>query len=135
MLMPRSDGPFEILEKIGLNAYKVDLLGDYGVPAAFNVADLSPYYDEDEELSILRSNSNQAGENDGDHQDQALNKQPASLHIHSSPKEVKNIHALVKNTLEYSDRMWADSIENWPGFVHFLGLEGEGMIDCFAPSL
>ena len=24
-LMPRSDGPFEILEKIGPNAYKVDL--------------------------------------------------------------------------------------------------------------
>ena len=43
-LMPRSDGPFEILEKIGPNAYKVDLPGDYGVSATFNVADLSPYY-------------------------------------------------------------------------------------------
>ena len=72
---------------------------------------------------------------DGDHQDQALNMQPASLHIHSSPKEVKNIYALVKNTLEHSDRIWADSTGNWPGFVHLLGLEGEGMIDCFAPSL
>ena len=39
--MPRSDGPFEILEKIGPNAYKVDLPGDYGVSATFNVADLS----------------------------------------------------------------------------------------------
>ena len=73
--------------------------------------------------------------NDGDHQDQAFNKQPASLHIHSSPKEVNNIHALVKNTLEHSDRIWADSIENWPDLVHLLGLEDEGMIDCFAPSL
>ena len=30
-LMPRSDGPFEIIEKVGPNAYKVDLPGDYGV--------------------------------------------------------------------------------------------------------
>ena len=37
---PRSDGPFEILEKIGPNAYKVDLPGEYGVSATFNVADL-----------------------------------------------------------------------------------------------
>ena len=51
-LMPRSDGPFEILEKVGPNAYKVDLPGDYGVSATFNVSDLSPYFD-DEPLPIL----------------------------------------------------------------------------------
>jgi len=56
--MPRSDGPFEILEKIGPNAYKVDLPSDYGVSATFNVADLSPYHDEDEEILSLWSNSN-----------------------------------------------------------------------------
>jgi len=66
-LMPRSDGPFEILEKIGSNAYEVDLPGEYGVSTTFNVADLSPYYDEDEEIPSLRSNSSQAGEDDGDH--------------------------------------------------------------------
>jgi len=66
-LMPRSDGPVEILEKIGPNAYKVDLPGDYRVSVNFNVVDLSPYYDEDDEIPSLRSNSNQAGENDGDH--------------------------------------------------------------------
>jgi len=61
-LMPRSDGPFEILEKIGPNAYKVDLPGEYGVSATFNVADLSPYYDPSDDLPSLRSNSHQAGE-------------------------------------------------------------------------
>jgi len=71
---------------------------------------------------------------DGDHHDQALEEQQASPHVHSTPKEVKNIHVLVKNTLEHSDRMWPDSIENWAGFVHLLGLEGEGMIDCFSPA-
>ena len=67
----------------------------------FNVDDLSPYYDEDEELPSLRSNSNQAGEDDGDHHEQAPSTQPASPYIHSSPKEVKNIHALVKETAEH----------------------------------
>jgi len=104
-LMPRSDGPFEILEKIGPNAYKLDLPEDYGVSATLNVADLSPYYDEDEELPSLRSNSNQVGENDGDHHEQAPSIQPARPHIHSSHKEVKNIHSLVKNTVEHSDRI------------------------------
>ena len=40
-LNPRGDGPFQILEKINDNAYKVDLPGEYNVSATFNVADLS----------------------------------------------------------------------------------------------
>ena len=66
--MPRSDGPFEVFEKIGPNAYKIDLPGDYGVSTTFNMADLSPYYDDNEELPSLRSNSNLVRDNDGDHQ-------------------------------------------------------------------
>uniref|UniRef100_A0A2N9HHN4 Reverse transcriptase n=1 Tax=Fagus sylvatica TaxID=28930 RepID=A0A2N9HHN4_FAGSY len=37
------DGPFQILEKINDNAYKVDLPGEYKVSATFNVSDLSPF--------------------------------------------------------------------------------------------
>ena len=62
--MPRADGPFEIVERVNNNAYKVDLPGDYGVSATFNVADLSPYL-EDDHLANLRSNSSQQGEDDG----------------------------------------------------------------------
>ena len=62
--MPRVDGPFEVLERINDNAYKIDLPGDYGVSASFNVADLSPYL-EDDYLVNLRTNSSQPGENDG----------------------------------------------------------------------
>ena len=58
-VMPILDGPFKVLERIGPNAYKVDLLGEYRVSVTVNVADLSPYYKEDEELPSLRSNSNQ----------------------------------------------------------------------------
>ena len=37
---------FEILERINDNVYKVDLPGDHGVFITFNVADLSPYLDD-----------------------------------------------------------------------------------------
>jgi len=53
--MSRADGPFEVLEHINDNAYKVDLPRDYGVSSMFNVADLSPY-EEDNYLYDLRSN-------------------------------------------------------------------------------
>ena len=64
-LMPRADGPFEVLERINDSAYKVDLPGDYGVLATFNVTDLQPY-EEDDHLSNLRANSIQQGEDDGE---------------------------------------------------------------------
>jgi len=46
------------------NAYKVNLPGEYGVSATFNVADLSLYL-EDDHLPNLRTNSPQQGEDDG----------------------------------------------------------------------
>ena len=42
-LAPRGDGPFQVLERINDNAYKIDLPGEYNVSATFNVADLSPF--------------------------------------------------------------------------------------------
>ena len=41
--MPSGDRPFQVLERINDNAYKIDLPGEYGVSATFNVADLSPF--------------------------------------------------------------------------------------------
>jgi hypothetical protein len=41
-LLPRGDGPFQVVERINDNAYKLDLPGEYAVSASFNVADLSP---------------------------------------------------------------------------------------------
>lgn len=59
--MPRAEGPFEVLEKVNDNAYKVDLLGDFRVPATFKVADLSPYFPDDY-LVDLRITSSEQGE-------------------------------------------------------------------------
>ena len=36
-LQPREDGPFQVLEKINDNAYKIDLLSKYNVSNTFNV--------------------------------------------------------------------------------------------------
>lgn len=36
-LMPREDGPFQIIKRINDSVYKVDLSGDYGVSAIFNI--------------------------------------------------------------------------------------------------
>ena len=55
-LMPRADGPLGILERVNDNVYKANFHGDYGVSATFNVADLSPYL-EDDHLANLRENS------------------------------------------------------------------------------
>jgi hypothetical protein len=42
-LLPRADGPFKVLQRIGENAYKIELPGEYGLSATFNVSDLAPY--------------------------------------------------------------------------------------------
>ena len=42
-LQPRGDGPFQVLERINDNAYKIDILGEYGVSSSFNVANLTPF--------------------------------------------------------------------------------------------
>jgi len=57
-LMPRADGPCQVLKRINNNAYKIYLPEEYGVSATFNMADLSPYL-EDDALENLRANFSQ----------------------------------------------------------------------------
>ena len=45
-LKPRVDGLFKIIEKIGDNAYKLELLDDYDISPIFNVKDLRSYHGE-----------------------------------------------------------------------------------------
>ena len=61
-LLPRGDGPFQVLERINDNAYKLDLPGEYNVSATFNVTDLSPFDIGDD----LRTNPFQEEGNDED---------------------------------------------------------------------
>ncbi|GJW10212.1 reverse transcriptase domain-containing protein [Tanacetum coccineum] len=47
-LKQRGDGPFRIVQCMGNNAYKVELLGHYDVSATFNVKDLYLFHGENE---------------------------------------------------------------------------------------
>lgn len=49
--MSKGDGPFQILETINDNAYKVDLSSDYGVSAIFNIFNISLFNVDDESRS------------------------------------------------------------------------------------
>ena len=59
-LDPRGDGPFQVLERINDNAYKIELPGEYNVSTTFNVSDLSPF----DVGSDSRTNLFEEGEND-----------------------------------------------------------------------
>jgi len=60
--MTRRDGPYKVVQKVGENAYKIELLGEMQVFATFNVRDLTLYLEDDEEYDEhLRTNSLQGG--------------------------------------------------------------------------
>ena len=58
-LLPRGDDPFQVLEWINDNAYKLDFPGEYNVSATFNVSDLGSFDVGDD----LRTNPFQEEEN------------------------------------------------------------------------
>lgn len=43
---PRNNGPFQVLERINNNAYKLDLPSEYNISASFIVSNLSLFYNE-----------------------------------------------------------------------------------------
>jgi hypothetical protein len=63
--MPRAAGPYNILEKINDNAYKLELPPEFWVSPTFNITDLKPYLGEEDELES-RTTPLQEGEDDED---------------------------------------------------------------------
>jgi hypothetical protein len=99
-LLPRGDGPFQIVERINDNAYKLDLPGEYNISATFNVSELSLFDVGDD------SRSNPFEERGNDENQQALLKDP--LHVPVGPitrarsKKIKEaLNGLIQD-------IWAD---------------------------
>jgi hypothetical protein len=81
-LMPRADGPFKVIAKINDNAYKLELPADFRtVSPTFNIADLKPYFGEDDEVAS-RTTSIQEGEPDEDIPSIDTPAAPTVEHIH-----------------------------------------------------
>jgi hypothetical protein len=85
-LLPRGDGPFQVMERINDNAYKLDLPGEYGVSASFNVADLSPF----DVGADLRTNPSQEGKNDANQGAGLVRDQGAGLVEHTHGNGVQD---------------------------------------------
>jgi translation initiation factor IF-1 len=64
-LMPRATGPFKVLKKINDNAYKLELPPEFGISPTFNISDLKPYLDDEDELES-RTTPIQEGKDDED---------------------------------------------------------------------
>ncbi|XP_074315041.1 uncharacterized protein LOC141651220 [Silene latifolia] len=107
--MPRAEGPYKVIEKVNDNAYKIELPGDYGVHAIFNVGDLSPYLDDDG-ISELRTIPFKGGGDDTILIDEEVNL------------DLEQLNKTVPRTVQIHQLFGAKS-ESAKGVVCLLGLQ------------
>jgi len=94
------------------------------------VADLSPYYDENEEIPSLRSNSSQVGEDDGDQPIEAPKEAKGVKEVQEASKDAKEVQLMVRKSLAHPDNLCASSSSFWPGFVWLVESSTERVISC-----
>ena len=99
-LQPRGDGPFQVLERINDNAYKLALPGDYNISATFNVSDLSPFDVGDD------SRSNPFEERGNDENQHWPLQDP--LHVPSGPITRARAKKLKETFSGLIQEIWAD---------------------------
>ena len=103
-LKPRGDGPFKVLKRINDNAYVIDIpQAKYLVSNTFNVADLSPYHGENEDLESRTTLSHGGGDDTTQPTDITP---PTSTSTPSGPKtraRAKAIHDKVISFLSMCD--------------------------------
>lgn len=102
----RGDGPFQVLERINNNAYKIDLPGEYNVSATFNVSDLSPFdFDSDSRTNPFEEGGNDVsmegkrreGMNDG------LSLPPGPITRSRAKKFKESLQVYVGKLLEHAE--------------------------------
>ncbi|KAG8482833.1 hypothetical protein CXB51_024109 [Gossypium anomalum] len=105
-LLPRGDGPFQVLERINDNSYKLDLPGEYNVSATFNVVDLS-FYDIGDDLGANRFEERR---NDTTILPElsAANEDPLELHV--GPITRARAKRFKDATTTLVDRVWGETV-------------------------
>lgn len=88
-LHPRGDGPFQVVERINDNAYKIDLPGEYSVSATFNVSDLSLFEFSDYNEIDSRTNPPKEGGTDMNSRDTTLDTSSSQGVDHGEMKQPK----------------------------------------------
>ncbi|KAH9649363.1 Endonuclease [Citrus sinensis] len=117
-LLPRGDGPFQVVAQINNNAYKLDIPSEYNVSATFNVSDLSPFdVGEDSRTNLFEKRGN-----DENHQGNTIKASSDPLHIHGGPitrARAKKMQAVLNRLIE---KIWIDNAIQ-AARHHELGLE------------
>ena len=90
-LNPTGDRPFQVLERIGDSAYKIDLPGEYQMSASFNVSDLSPFdMDTDSRTNLFEEGGIDASTGMDDSRKGAKPKLPVGLITRTRAKKIKS---------------------------------------------
>jgi len=117
-LQPRGDGPFQVVEKINNNAYKIDLPGEYNVSSTFNVSDLSPFDDAD-----LRTNLFEEGENDASQEPPKLANGPITRNMAKRIQARLNLWAqkeVTRRIQEQASMLMEEELKESPKFINLL---------------
>ncbi|KAL2490202.1 Uncharacterized protein Adt_25830 [Abeliophyllum distichum] len=130
-LHPRGDGPFQVLERINNNAYKLDLPGEFNVSSTFNISDLSPFdVGDDSRTNPFKEGGDDAGhEPDTNHG--SVNHGPVGTLTRSRAKKIKeDIQGLVKTLWTDADIRNMSLTDEVPTWVHLIQAK-EGVEEQF----
>jgi hypothetical protein len=116
-------GPFKVLDKINDNVYRLELPADFGVSPAFNISDLRPYLDEEDEMPS-RMTLIKEGEDDEDfptHNDSPVAIQGPITRAHASQLQCHVKLFLSSTPCQLQDRLL-------PNVILFVRNEGQAYV-------
>jgi hypothetical protein len=112
-LKPRGDGPFKVLKRINNNAYVIDIpTSKYLVSNTFNVADLSPYHGNEDDVESRTTLSQGGGDDAGRPIDDTTPRPPSPSSGPLTRARARAIHDKVNSLLaSYAfDTSWDRSL-------------------------